>query len=316
MRPPGRRESSWQVVVPTRGDPDALRRIAQNIANRLPGTSITVILNRPHAPNEAGGGRHLLGADVEVRECLGDGVSRARNHGLEIAEQPVVVFLDDDVVASRGAIEMLAESMRTHAAAVATARVVPAPPADICNDWLTFDRGPATRIWKLAKGRRTQPSILSPFQAWDLGAGAAFAVNRDRMREVPTPPMFDERLSNGRFCGGSEDVDFFYRTYLSGLTVVYAATAVVHHHFPSSARTATERCRQYALADGTFYAKWIRHARPSDLWRELVGWLARIAESATRRGCGKSAVPLTTLLAEPPCKLLGGLHWALVGRRR
>jgi hypothetical protein len=145
--------------------------------------------------------------------------------------------------------------------------------------------------------------------------GATFAVDLPLLDARPETVRFDERLSNGRFCGGSEDVDFFYAAYHLGHVVTYVAEAVVEHVFPTSPAAVSAKCRQYALSDGAFYAKWARHLSPADLHGEVTGWLGRIAKGATDRACGRPAVPVTDLLAEPLYKLVGGLTWALVLRQ-
>lgn len=308
------RELAWQVLVPTRGTTDAVRRVHRNIASHLPEQSVTLLLNSPAAGPAAEAGR---AAAVEVGiatvPCPGGGASRARNAGLDAATHPLVVFLDDDVVASTEAVETLVSTVERTGAAVGTARVVSpetsGPTSVLWQRYLGFDRGEITRMWHGHDGVGTR---VSPFDVWAFGVGAAFVVN------VPPltgggggGPRFDERLSNGRLGGGTEDVDFFYAAHTRGLTLVYVADAVVRHAFPTDWRGLRAKCRQYALADGGFYAKWIQHVSIADLAGELTGWLRRVWLHTGRTLRGEAAIPLGTLLAEPMYKLVGALVWYL-----
>lgn len=302
----------WTVVVPTRGDAASAVRTGENIVGRLDGIPVVVVRNGA-VSGEAHWASLGQRPHVEVLDRFGGGVARARNAVLAIATTRTVVFVDDDTVVSESALRTLVAGQRASGAAVANARVVPADTAHhrLFDADLGFDRGNRSSIW------RTSPkegAPLSPLKVWQFGVGATFAVDlpllarRDAVR-------FDERLSNGRFCGGSEDVDFFYAVYLSGHTVCYVAEAVVEHLFPLSARAVSAKCRQYALSDGAFYAKWAGYISATDLRRELSGWWGRIRKHSADRAHGRPAVPQVDLLTEPLYKLVGGVAWALILRR-
>jgi len=308
----GSRQPRWHVLVPTRGTPDAVRRVHRNIASRLPESSVTLILNPPETSEDAEDGR-LIAAELGIAAlvCRGGGASRARNAGVESASGPLLVFLDDDVVVTAEAIETLVSTMERTGAAVGTARVIPAdmtaPTTALWQRYLGFDRGPTTQVW----GGGGAAKVLSPFGVWAFGVGAAFALNMPLLAGSDGGPRFDERLSNGCRCGGTEDVDFFYAVHTRGLGLVYVADAVVQHLFPSDLRELRAKCRQYALADGAFYAKWMRRASAGDLAAELAGWLRRVRLHWRLSLVGEAAVPLRTLLAEPMYKLLGVVDWNL-----
>jgi glycosyltransferase involved in cell wall biosynthesis len=300
--------ASYQVVVPTRGSVDAVTRVHRNIAAQLPDAEVVLVLNGSGETGRA----TAEGLGMRVHECAGGGASRARNAGLAVAEGPVLVFLDDDVIVSRDAVAALVAGLHRTGAAVATARVLPADTRagtfPVYERYLGFDRGATTRFWPPSTDPGRHP--VSPFAVWEFGVGAAFAVDVRRLGGR----RFDERLSNGRVCGGTEDVDFFYQAHHCGLAITYEATAVVHHLFPTGGREMKAKVRQYALADGAFYAKWIRFATPADLCRDVVGWLRRLRQQAAHAVRGEPAVPVPTLLAEPVYKLMGGLWWVLQGK--
>lgn len=297
--------NDWTVVVPTRGDAAGAARIAENIVDRLDGVPVMVVRNG------GTGERPPRRPGVQILDVPGGGVARARNAALAAATTRSVVFVDDDVIVSGAALRTLVARQREAGASIATARVRPAdaPHHGLFDDSLAFDRGCVSRTWRLGpEGERPMP----PLDVWDFGVGATFAVDRALLGDAV---RFDERVSNGRFCGGSEDVDFFYAAYLAGHTVSYVADAVVEHLFPLAASAVVAKCRQYALSDGAFYAKWARHLSASDLRREAAGWWERIGKRRDDRAAGRPAVPLPDLLAEPVYKLVGGVTWALILRR-
>lgn len=300
----------WMVVVPTRGDPAAIARIAHNIVDRLD-PSVQVMAIRNAADKVEGPAPCTV---VRILDVPGGGVSRARNAALVAATCRTVVFVDDDVVVSDGALRNLVTRQRETNAVIACARVVPgdAPHHVLFDADLGFDRGTFSHTWQRGSD---DAELISPFNVWKFGVGATFAVDLSILKADGGDLWFDERLSNGRFCGGSEDVDFFYTAYVAGYRVCYVADAVVEHLFPVTAMSVSAKCRQYALADGAFYAKWALRVSANDVRGELTGWWARIARRRADRAAGRLSVPLLDLLTEPVYKCVGGLAWALVLRR-
>lgn len=306
--------ADWIVAVPTRGDAESLARIERNIVARLPGVPVTVLRNG--AAGEPGDGwPGSPSCEVRLVEAPGGGVSRARNGALDLPAR-TVVFVDDDVVVSAKALELLVRGQRANRAAVSTARVTPAaskhPNAVLFHRFLGFDRGATAHTWSLRE--RSAPRV-SPLGVWDFGVGATFAVDLPALAVASPAIRFDERLSNGRLGGGTEDVDFFYQAYLAGLRISYEAAATVEHLFAEDHAAVVGKCRQYALSDGAFYAKWLRRTSPSDWGREITGWAARFAAQAGRMATGHPAVPIHSLAAEPALKLIGGALWFAVLRR-
>lgn len=299
------------VVVPTRGDAAGVARISENIVGRLDGITVLVVRNRC-APAEADWARLAQRPNVRIIDRFGGGVARARNAAIGTATSRTVVFVDDDVVVSESALQTLVARQRSAGATIATARVVPANAAhhQLFDADLGFDRGSEGSTWTVGQSKR-----LSPLHVWQFGVGATFAVDLSLLSSKGNAIRFDERLSNGRFCGGSEDVDFFYAAYLTGHMVSYVAEAVVEHVFPLSAAELSAKCRQYALSDGAFYAKWARYVSAADIGGEIMGWFRRLGKSVANRTHGRPAVPILDLLAEPLYKLVGGATWGLLLRQ-
>jgi hypothetical protein len=303
---------SWQVFVPSRGTADAVERVHRQLAAQLPPGCVTIILNPPAQDSlDFDIPRRCRALGMTPVVCVGGGAARARNTALALASKEVLVFLDDDVTATADAVRCLVDALCHTEACIATGRVIGKPSGSTADElWrtdLAFDRGAESRFWMSRSG-----TFVSPFCVWEFGVGAAFAIDVRRMRYVLGRAVtFDERLSNGRFAGGTEDVDYFYSVYVAGGGIAYVADAVFEHDFPASSRALRAKCRQYALADGAFYAKWRSCAHSTDLVRETRGWCARVARHVHARTRRQPAVPLGGLLAEPVYKAVGALAWGL-----
>jgi glycosyltransferase involved in cell wall biosynthesis len=303
------------VVVPTRGDEAALRRISRNVAGVVPGASLIIILNRSaQAPQELRADILNCHPDASFFSCPGGGVSRARNLALRVAETDVVVFFDDDVIPTESATELLVSRLQGSAAGVATGRVLPAPttaPASsIYETLLGLDRGSESRYFD-----NDSLKNISPMTSWGLGVGAAFAVRRSVVDRGTPSPYFDEALSNGRFCGGAEDIDFFLQCLHSDVPVIYCHDALFRHRYPVTHREIRAKVLQYSRADGAFYAKWKHTLHWQDLARDLSGWSARAARGLALKARGKPHVLLWPLFREPMDKVVGAAWWQLSGSR-
>jgi cellulose synthase/poly-beta-1,6-N-acetylglucosamine synthase-like glycosyltransferase len=297
------------VVVPTRGTTTAIERICANIAGNVCAYDLLIILNGTDETKLKRSEALATEKGLQTVRCPGGGVARARNFALATSDADVLVFVDDDVVVTADAIKRLSDVIASDVVDVATARVLPTElPQQTFNTiydaYLGFDRGTERRSWQ-------RPGQLSPFTVWDIGVGALFAVNRPKVLEHKAV-RFDERLSNGRFCGGTEDVDFFMQAFHAGLRLTYEPEAVVHHQFPDDWTGMRRKCRQYALTDGAFYAKWYREADPVDFVNEIRGWARRLAMHGVRAVEDRPRVPLVSVAIEPLYKLFGAAAWAFV----
>ena len=291
------------VVIPTRADARAAARVEQ-LAASIHDYPVLVVCNRERRPPglDAGGIRTIM--------VPGGGVARARNVAMAVTRSEWVVFVDDDVILERNTIDALLTNGDRTAATIATARVLAAPRDDaegaIYRDYLIFDRGADPAMWGHGHLR-----ISSPFDSWKLGVGAAFAVCLPSLRALRVQAAFDESLSNGRFAGGAEDVDFFFQVIGAGGTVRYSPEALAYHIFPCGSLALRRKLRQYFLADGAYYAKWWSARSRRDLVGEARGWFGRVARHLVRRIQRSPSLPILSLLAEPAYKLTGGVVWHL-----
>ncbi|MGH3887851.1 MAG: glycosyltransferase family 2 protein [Pseudonocardiaceae bacterium] len=296
----------YTIIIPTRGDPAALRRIAAQIAAFPEATSFLILVNRSRLMTSRYGLESLRDLGVTFGFCPGGGVARVRNLALRMVSTDVVVFVDDDAATSVEAVARLTRELDDGRTGVVTGRVVPAASDSqtfmLYRDFFGFDRGAIARRFS---GGVPPP----PMQAWQLGVGAVFAVRRTLLDAVASPPSFDESLSNGRFCGGAEDVDFFLQCLHAGIGLSYCADAVFWHEFPSSVGVLRRKITAYARADGAFYCKWRHDIGPSAVARDLLSWAARVQYHAVAKVKGSPHLPLVPVLAEPVEKLIGAVWW-------
>lgn len=297
------------LVIPTRGDDRALRRIATQILPSHNGPVVLVVNGA--RPMAMGALPDLPGARIYA--CPGGGVSRARNLALRLAPSDLIVFVDDDVLLTPTVIERIVDDLCSGRGDVVTGRILPAqataPFGEVHTEFLGLDRGAESQLFD-----ETALATLSPTGVWALGVGALFGVNRASLLDVARPPVFDESLSNGRFCGGAEDSDFLLQAVLSGLTVLYDAEAVATHQFPVRKQEVERKMHQYARADGAFYAKWSELLTHKDLLTDLRCWWTRLGEHVRLARKGHPHVPLGPLVTEPFDKTVGYAWWMMTGR--
>lgn len=297
------------VVIPTRGDRAAWDRITADIVPAAPGP-VMVIVNDPNA---AGHIPAAVPPQLQVRICPGGGVARARNLALRCAGTDDIIFIDDDVVATTTSLRTLHRTLTDTDAAIVTARVLPHETETIAGQihthFLGLDRGPTSQTF-------TADTLghITPTTVWQLGVGALFAVKRSRLNNTATPLSFDESLSNGRFCGGAEDSDFFYQALIAGLDVTYEADAVVTHRYPSQSRHIARKMHQYARADGAFYAKHARRLPHGATTADLRDWVTRTSQHLRHARRHQIHPPLRPLLTEPLDKAIGIAWWYTIGR--
>lgn len=297
--------TSYSIIVPTRGRANDFARIAANFSNLPAALALDVVANRNFTTFTAG----LTDRQgTRVFFVPGGGTSRARNIGMWVAETNIIVFIDDDVLPDMASLQTLVNRLQSSAATVATARVHSQSSDDLTSvlyqKFFSFDRGDTDCVFD------NMSMISSPTVAWSMGVGAVFAVDRERLRAVPQPPIFDETLSNGRFCGGTEDVDFFLQCLQAGLVVEYCAKAVFAHEEAPGLSRLRAKMVQYARADGAFYAKWRSMLDIQDVLADVGGWAKRVMIHTERRLKGEISLPMVALLREPVEKALGAIWWS------
>jgi GT2 family glycosyltransferase len=174
------------------------------------------------------------------------GVSRARNAGLAAATEPIVAFIDDDVLVDAGWWERLIRAAADEGPrGIVTGRVV-AGDAEMPGAFAPSVSGTVTR--EVFTGRVARDVLFS----------GNMAAHRETLRALGG---FDERLGPGARYAAAEDNDLGFRLLESGCRIVYVPEAVVVHRAWRESGAAVALQWAYGRGQGAFLAK---HARLRD----------------------------------------------------
>jgi glycosyltransferase involved in cell wall biosynthesis len=249
---------SYEIIVADNGSTDATASIVRDLARRWPHVRM-ISESRP-------------------------GAGRARHAGAVAARSPLLIFIDDDMLAEPG---LVAEHMRAHAEApggVVLGKMISASGRHPFERMMAYIYdGPMSDLERRPAG---------PFDYWSGNV----SISRDLYFRLGG---YSEALAELRT---GEDLLFGARLSSAGVAVRFAPGAIVHHHFVE--RFGARLNRAYRDGVAMAYAK-ERHpelpldgAAPGRGRRRslLIEWLcrvsARIMEPMDSRG-GVPAVPLS-----------------------
>lgn len=263
------------VVIPSRDRPSLLLDTIDSIlaARRLPREIIVVDQSTvPDGQVATHAGR--AGCEVRYVHTPSPGVSRARNLGIRLAKNDIVVLLDDDMLIEEDAIERLLDGLVTDdPRTVATGRTVAGP-----------GEGPGRAQTASALITRTEPGVFRGRQPFQVVPGTNIALRRGVLMEIGG---YDERLGPGTRFPSGEDRDLGLRLLDAGCEVRHVPEAVVLHRSWRTKRDLLGVRWGYARGVGAFYAK---HASIRD--RHVLGLAIREVEVRLR-------ATATTLLSSP-----------------
>lgn len=204
---------------------------------------------------------------------INQGLSYARNRGINESVGTVIVFMDDDAVAEPDYLQNLHDFFVQYPDAAACGGRIYPDFETRRPRWMSHFLVPLTS--SLDMGDKVR---LFKQRSYPIGANMAFKR-----------PIFDRfgvfNIALGRKGAnlvGAEEKDFFYRIMSEGLKVYYVPDAIVHHHVPDSRLTFSFFKKQ---AIGIGYSERLRAKALSgreygmSVFRELLKWGASLALS-------------------------------------
>jgi GT2 family glycosyltransferase len=183
------------------------------------------------------------------------GLSRAYNAGMRVSDGEIIACTDDDVVVPRNWIAEVARAFELDpdAGLLYGQVLVPDSLTDAVRSGTIVPSLEIPRHERLAKG--------SGFKVF--GMGANMAVRRSLLDRVGG---FDEALGGGGPLRSSQDFDFAYRTYRSGMAVLLVPEVKVDHYGTRTQEQWPGTMKAYGIGDGAFYSKHIRCGDPLAAW--------------------------------------------------
>jgi glycosyltransferase involved in cell wall biosynthesis len=223
------------LVLCSRERPDLLRDALASVAAATP-DGVDVLVVDSGSTTDA---TLRVAAEAGVRSVRTDvrGLSIARNVGLRASDREIVVFTDDDCVATAGWIEALLTHFERTDVGVVTGRML--DHTKVGSDEVYHHK---SRFTDVADGL-------------DAGHGALMAFRRAALLELGG---FDEVLGAGRELAGAEDLDAFCRMIDAGWRVVHEPGSVVHHVFTRVGENYRGLLHGYGLGMGALANKWSR----------------------------------------------------------
>jgi GT2 family glycosyltransferase len=291
------------VLIASRGRPEMLLDTVRSIlaGDQVPAELVIVDQSPQPLPLLRDLG-HERGCRIRyVHSADTRGLSRARNIGLRMAGQEVVIVLDDDMLVEPEALRLLFAGRQGQLNTVTSGRLLMAPPE---RPGLTQAPG--------ALVTRTDPDVYRGRQPRQVVPGPNISLPRDLLLSLGG---YDERLGSGSRFPAGEDHDLSLRLLDAGCEVRHVPAAVVMHRAWRSRRDLLSLRWGYARGVGGFYAKHASLRDPYVLGRAAreVGERCRAVAGAARGAAPKAALAqLITLTG----MLVGALEWTARYRLR
>lgn len=177
------------------------------------------------------------GGPIAVIEQPRSGAATARNRGAAATTAPLLIFLDDDMIADPDLVRahLAAHARRPESVVLGAIPVHPRSRRSFLSEGLSG--------WAARRDRR----LASPGETprFDDVLSGHLSIARTSFQGLGG---FDTRWTAGGTFGG-EDIEFGWRVVAGGFEVVYAAGAVAHQVYDKSFASLCRNIRQGAAAD-------------------------------------------------------------------
>jgi GT2 family glycosyltransferase len=190
---------------------------------------------------------HLAGYVTEPRR----GLAAAHNRGLAVAGGEIIAFTDDDVIVDRDWLTAVAAGFAAGPdVGCVTGLIVPAELETAAQISLEahgrFAKGFAQRRYSI---REPGEDPLFPFTAGRFGSGANMAFSATMLRNLGG---FDPATGVGTPARGGDDLLAFFRTIVTGNSLVYQPDAIIWHHHARTAEALERQAYGYGVGLGAF----------------------------------------------------------------
>lgn len=230
---------SISIVIPTYNRRERLQRVLRSLDEQTCGTDRFEVVVISDGSTD-GTNEHLATARygfalvTEVQDNAGP--AAARNRGVALAGTPLVLFVDDDVVATPTLVaEHLASHDRLGPDHVVIGPMIN-PPDFTMQPWVEWEQAMLYKQYDAIKAGRLQPTHRQFY------TGNA-SVSRARLVEAGG---FDTRFRR------AEDVELSYRLARTGLRFVFNADAVGHHYAERSFDSWLRNAHDYGVNEVVF----------------------------------------------------------------
>ena len=274
------------VIVPTRNRAPFIERFVPSLASQnLPYPYEVIIANNGSTDATAAVALALSERWPQVRMIteLSPGAARARHAGALAAQSPLLIFVDDDMLAEP---HLVAEHLRMHLetpGGVVLGRMLSAPGHHPFERMMAYVYdGPMSALTY-----RTP----SPFDYWSGNV----SISRELYLSLGG---YSEALAELR-CG--EDMLFGARLSAAGIPIRFAPGATVHHHFVE--RFGARLNRSYRVGVAIAYVKENHPELPfnNSVWNQrrwqslVIEWLCRMGARVMEPLDSRSGVPMVPL---------------------
>jgi GT2 family glycosyltransferase len=232
MPPAGGVEPEISIVVPTRDRATKLRRCLDALLAQRTDAPVQIVVVDDGSSDDTAQVLASAPAVESVHRPPG-GRAAARNPGVERARGAVVLFIDDDVVATESLVQRHLDHHRRHPEEheALIGRVTWAPELEITPHMLWLeDGGPLFAFNEIA-----DPECVD----WRHFCTANASVKRSFL---PSDHPFDEELTR------CVDIELGYRLHRKGMRLRYDAQALGHHLRVDTPRSTEARMREVGRA--------------------------------------------------------------------
>jgi GT2 family glycosyltransferase len=234
---------SSTLIISSRNRPQLLLETVESVlqGNEVPNE--LVIIDQSDTPHPILSTRTLeRGCWVRYIHSQTRGVSRARNEGMRVASNDLLVLMDDDFLAPEDwyglIVKILAQSGPSH---VITGRVLPGA-AEKAGGFVP------------ALVEDDRPAVFSGRIGTDVLPSCHMAMYRSTFLKVGG---FDERLGPGTRFPAADDNDYGFRLLEAGFTIIYAPEATLFHRAWRGKNEYYPMRWAYGRAKGGFYTKYL-----------------------------------------------------------